>query len=242
MNYILILGAKSELAKELAILYAKEGFGVILAGRNIDSLADFSESLKSKYNTTAHLSEFDLCEFEKHKEFYQNLRVKPYGIIVATGNYLLQGKIHPNNKDILNCINTNITGPVSLLSFFIEDMKRLKKGFIVGISSVSGERGRKKNYIYGCSKAAFTTYLSGIRNELYNYNVHVLSVICGYIQSDLRRDGYGKYLEAHPSEIARIVFNGQRNNRNIIYVKWYWKILMLIIKIIPEFVFKRLNI
>ncbi len=242
MKYILVLGAKSKLAKELAILYAKEGFGIILAGRDIDTLTDFSESLKSKYNTTVDLAEIDLCEFEKHEQFYLNLRAKPYGIIVATGNYIQQGQNEPNNKDILNCINTNITGPVCLLSFFIEDMKKLKRGFIVGISSVSGERGRKKNYIYGCSKAAFTTYLSGIRNELYNYNVHVLSVICGYIKSDVRRDGYGKYLEAYPSEIAKIVFDGQKNNRNIIYVKWHWKIVMFIIKIIPEFIFKRLSI
>ena len=116
----------------------------------------------------------------------------------------------------LNTINVNFTGAVSILNIIANDMEKSKNGFIVGVSSVAGDRGRKANYIYGSSKAAFSAYLSGLRNRLFESKVQVLTVKPGFV--------------------------AQQKGKDILYTKSIWKLIMLIIKHIPEWKFKRMSI
>ena len=148
----------------------------------------------------------------------------------------------PKKFRIISPIDT----PLFLFFLILDDRLRSgfntfenrKKGFIVGISSVSGGRGRQKNYIYGSSKSGFTTYLSGLRNKLHSSGVHVMTVIPGYI----RETEENTYLSSTPNYLAKSIFTSQQKRRDVIYVKWYWKYILFIVNIIPEFIFKRTNI
>ena len=242
MDYILIIGAKSELAKNIAVIYASKGYSLYLTGRNIQSLSKFSENLISDYSINVKLIELDLNQFVANKAFLQMLETLPLGVICATGYYPNQLEAQIDNNEMLNTITANFTGPVSIINYLVEEMKKIRKGFVIGISSVSGERGRKKNYIYGSAKSAFTTYLSGLRNDLHNHNIHVMTVILGFIKDGTEINFLKKILSAKPREIAESIVSNQVSCNNVVYFKWHWKYIMFIVRNIPEFIFKRINI
>ena len=122
-------------------------------------------------------------------------------------------------------------------------MLRRKKGTIVGISSVAGERGRQSNYLYGSAKAGFTAYLSGLRNRLFHKGVHVVTVQPGFVYTSMTENlKLPALLTAKPEDVADAVYQRCKKKKNIIYVKWFWRWIMLIIKIIPEFMFKKLKL
>jgi short-subunit dehydrogenase len=243
MSYVLIIGAKSDIGKELARVYAKNGYNLYLAGRDIDLLEEFSIDIKLRSGVNVSLKEFDITDFNNHQEFYETLEPKPLGVIVVSGFMADQIDCQNDWNKTLNTINVNFTGAVSILNIISNDMQKNRNGFIVGISSVAGDRGRKANYIYGSSKAAFSAYLSGLRNRLSEYNINVLTVKPGFVNTKMTEDlDLPPKLTANPDEVALDIFNAQQKGKNILYTKAIWQFIMLIIKHIPEFIFKKLNI
>lgn len=241
--YILILGAGSDVAGELAKQYAKEGYNLYLAGRNQKELQKDARDLKIRYSINATALSFDAIQMDKHKSFYSKLREKPLGVICVFGYLGEQKKAETDFSESQKIIETNFTGVVSILNVAAEDMEVRKQGFIIGIGSVAGDRGRKSNYIYGASKGALCTYLSGLRNRLARSNVNVLTVKPGFIATKMTENmDLPGLLTAKPEEVARDIFMAQRKKRDIIYTSWFWKWIMLIIKLIPEKIFKKLNL
>lgn len=243
MSYVLIIGAKSDIAKEVAREYAKNGYDLYLAGRNIGEVENFENDIKIRSNADVKVKEFDITKFETHNDFYNSLEPKPLGVIVVAG-YMAEQKSCENEwSETLNTINVNFTGAVSILNIIANDMEQNKNGFIVGVSSVAGDRGRKANYIYGSSKAAFSAYLSGLRNRLHESGVKVLTVKPGFVATKMTAGlDLPAKLTALPEDAAKDIYKAQQKNREVLYTKWIWRYIMLIITAIPEFIFKRLSI
>ena len=243
MPYVLIVGAKSDIAKELAKEYARNGYNLYLAARRSESLSDLSSDIRIRYGVDVQLKELDITDFQSHVGFYESLNPKPLGVIVVSGYMADQKECEKDWAKTLNTINVNYTGPVSLLNIVANDMEQNKNGFIVGISSVAGDRGRKANYIYGSSKAAFSAYLSGLRNRLYDSNVQVLTVKPGFVNTKMTQGlNLPKRLTAEPRDVAVDIFKAQQNKKDVLYTKARWRLIMFIIKNIPEFMFKKLNV
>jgi short-subunit dehydrogenase len=114
---------------------------------------------------------------------------------------------------------------------------------MVGISSVAGDRGRKSNYIYGSAKAALTAYLSGLRNRLYDAQVHVMTVKPGFVATKMTEGmDLPEKLTAQPQQVAEDIYNAQQKGKNVLYTKWVWRYIMMIIRAIPEWKFKGMSI
>ena len=113
---------------------------------------------------------------------------------------------------------------------------------MIGISSVAGERGRAANYVYGSAKR-FTTFLSGLRNRLAQKGVYVITVLPGFVHTKMTLGmNLNPKLTAEPDEVAQAIFMAVKRNRNVVYVKPIWRLIMMIIRNIPENVFKKLSI
>ncbi len=243
MKYVLIIGAKSELGMELASVYAKNNYNLYLAGRSIEKIQSQSEILGKQNNNKVILCELDVTDVNSHKDFYDSLKIKPIGIIYVAGYYPDQNKALLNWEETSNAININYVGALSLLNLAVIEFQESQKGFIVGITSVAGLRGRGKNYIYGSTKAAFIAYLNGLRNSLTKYNVNILTVIPGFIKTKKSmQTNLPRFLFTNPKALAINIFDSQQANRGIIYSAFIWRVIMLIIKIIPDFIFKRMSI
>jgi hypothetical protein len=146
-------------------------------------------------------------------------------------------------NETFNTINVNFTGAVSMLNIIANDFEARKSSFIIGISSVAGDRGRKANYIYGSAKAGFSAYLSGLRNRLFGSGVHVLTVKPGFVATKMTEGlDLPEKLTAHPEAVAKDIFVAQQKGKDVLYTKSIWRLVMLIIKHIPEGIFKKLSI
>ena len=244
MKSVLILGAKSDIAKVSAEEYAKIGYDLILAGRNIQKeMQHFKLELLSNYKCNITLVEFDIVDLKMHTSFFESLEKQPDGVISFIG-YLspASGKNHDLNE-IQKVINTNYIGQISIINQFADYYEKIGKGFIVGISSVAGDRGRKSNYIYGSSKAGFTTYLSGLRNRLASKNIQVLTIKPGFVYTKMTRNiEMPSILISSAKYVGKKIVESQQNGKNITYIPGYWRIIIFIIKIIPEIIFKRTNL
>lgn len=243
MSYVLIIGAKSDIAKELGREYAKNGYDLYLAARNSESLEELSKDIETRTNSNVKLKEFDITKFKTHQKFYDTLEEKPLGVIIVAGYMAEQEECEKDWEKTLNTINVNFLGAVSILNIIANDMERNKNGFIVGVSSVAGDRGRKANYIYGSAKAGFSAYLSGLRNRLHESGVNVLTVKPGFVATKMTEGlDLPKKLTAQPEEVASDIYNAQKKGKDILYTKGIWKFVMLIIKHIPEVLFKRMSL
>jgi decaprenylphospho-beta-D-erythro-pentofuranosid-2-ulose 2-reductase len=243
MPTALILGATSDIAAAIAAKFAMHKYDIQLAARNIEQLTAIQSDLQIRYQVSCSLHPFDALRFDTHSSFFDQLVTKPDVTICVFG---LLGENEAARKDWLQAasiIHTNYTGAVSILNVISNYYESEKKGVIVGISSVAGERGRQSNYIYGSAKAGFTAYLSGLRNRLQKENVHVLTVLPGFVYTKMTENlKLPKPLTAAPKEVAEAVYNGVANSRNVVYVRWMWRWIMLIIKLIPEPIFKKMKL
>ncbi|MEY4903021.1 MAG: hypothetical protein RLZZ292_836 [Bacteroidota bacterium] len=241
---ILILGAKSDIAEAVAYRFAQEGYTILLAARQaVPYLSPLAADLQLKYNIVALSIEFDGTNFDEHAAFYSNLKSKPNIVISCFGYLGEQKKAETNIEETLNIINTNYLGHISILNSVANDFERRKEGTIIGISSVAGERGRQSNYLYGSAKAGFTAYLGGLRNRLYPNNVHVMTVKPGFVRTKMTEGlPLPKSLTASPQQVANDIYNGYKKQKNTIYVLPIWRYILLIIRNIPEFIFKRLHL
>jgi hypothetical protein len=243
MRQLLIIGAKSDIAKECAKVFANNGFDLILASRDVSELEDFKNDLVIRYKRSVILKEFDIIDFKSHEEFYTSIDIKPVGVIVASGVMYEQKECENDFAKTLNTINVNYTGAVSILNIIANDFENNKYGFIIGISSVAGDRGRASNYIYGSSKAAFSSYLSGLRNRLCACGVDVLTVKPGFVNTKMTEGlDLPENLTANSNDVAEDIYSAYKKGKDILYTKSIWFIIMTIIKLIPEFIFKKLKI
>ncbi|MCB0493070.1 MAG: SDR family oxidoreductase [Cyclobacteriaceae bacterium] len=238
---VLILGASSDVGKSLAEYYYSKGYGLVLAARNTSLV----EAYLSKWpdRNEVKLLSFDANEFSQHKEWFTNMGIVPDITICVFGYLGDQEKASRNWDECNRILISNYSGAVSILNVVAEVYRVKKKGVIAGISSVAGDRGRQSNYFYGSAKAGFTAYLSGLRNSLLSSGVHVLTVKPGFINTKMTAGlNLPKPLTAQPEQVAKAVYLGCKNRRNTIYVLPIWRLIMLVIKWIPEFIFKRLKL
>jgi len=140
-------------------------------------------------------------------------------------------------------IDTNYTGAVSILNIVADDFEQRKSGAIIGISSVAGDRGRQSNYIYGSAKAALTAYLSGLRNRLAKSKLQVMTVKPGFVRTKMTANlPLPGPVTAKPHQVANDVFKAYRKQNDVIYTLWMWRYLMLVVRHIPEAIFKRMSL
>ncbi len=243
MQTVLILGAGSDIAIAIAKKFAANQYSVQLAARNTDQLKPLQSDIRIRNTVECTVHPFDALAFSTHQPFFDSLVPKPNVTICVFGIMEDEDAAFENFASTQRMIDTNYTGAVSILNIAAKYYITQKQGTIVGISSVAGERGRQSKLIYGSAKAAFSAYLAGLRNKLFKDHVHVVSVKPGFVFTKMTEDlKLPALLTAQPSEVADAVYRAVQQKKNTVYVKWMWRWIMLIIKNIPEFQFKKMKL
>ncbi|MBX2963565.1 MAG: SDR family oxidoreductase [Cyclobacteriaceae bacterium] len=240
---VLLLGANADMAESMARHFAQRGYQLLLASRNTEKLASLESDLKIRYDADVQVFRFDANDYPSHHAFYHSLPVKPDVVVVAFGvlgdTEMAMGDWNSSQE----IISANFTGAVSIVNVVALDFQQRQAGTIVGISSVAGERGRQSNFIYGSAKAGFTAYLSGLRNRLTRHKVHVVTVKPGFVRTKMIADvPTPVLLTATPDQVAKRIDRAIQKRKNVIYVLPVWRYIMLVIKLIPEFIFKKLSL
>jgi len=240
---ILILGSSSDISKAVANYFSKNGYEIFLASRKPEEMNSFIGELKNKYNVEVACYKFDVLDYKLFEGFIENLPYLPKVIISLIGDMGIQENSVSDLLLAKKIMRTNYEGPANILEMIAQKLKERNHGAIIGVSSVAGDRGRKSNYIYGSAKAAFTSYLSGLRNKLSNTNVKVITILPGFVKtSSTKNMNLPLLLTSKPEKVAKVIYDSYKNNKDVVYVGFVWKYIMIIIKLIPEFIFKKLNL
>lgn len=243
MPTVLLLGASSDIAIALAKKFAAAGYGLQLAARNAERLRPLQSDLSIRFHIPCDLCEFDAARPDQHAAFFNGLSTHPDITISVFGYMSDQLQAESDWAACEKMLVINYIGAVSILNLAAASYAARHQGTIVGISSVAGERGRQSNYFYGSAKAGFTAYLSGLRNRLFREGVQVLTVKPGFVYTRMTEAmTLPALVTATPEQVADAIYKGVVNKKNVIYVKWFWRWIMLLIKMIPEIVFKKMKL
>ena len=238
---VVILGATCNLGIELSFIYAKNNFNLILISRNYEKTDNLRNSINQKFpDITITVYELDILDLNSQNIVYNKIKQVPAGIISLVGETHQVEKI--NEKNLLNIININFTYLINFLSFFLNDFEKKNEGFVICVSSVAGLRGRGKNFIYGSAKAALITFLSGCRNYLNDKNVFIMTVLPGFIKNNNdKKKIFENFLQIEPSVLAKKIYLAQKQKKKIVYSNFLWKLIMLIIQLLPNKIFNKIK-
>ena len=239
MSTLLVLGATSDMARATALKFALNGWDIQFAGRNQEKVSVIAQDIAVRSGRKTSAYSFNVLESESASQLWESLPEKPDVVLCAIG---LLGDQQVARHDMSlagEILQSNFTGLVPILSLTADYFEEQRNGCIIGISSVAGGRGRASNYIYGSAKAGFTAFLSGLRSRLARKKIHIMTVKPGFVATRMTEGmELPPTLTASPDEIATAIWNGFNKKRNIIYVKPIWRLVIFIIKHIPECIFK----
>ena len=241
MNFkktVLILGANSDVAKQAIKLYVQKNYFVMAASRDLSSIKTFLENNTIGENQV-QLMHFDAEDFASHQRFYKELPTKPNIVVYAAGFLVQNEKAFHDFEATFKMMKVNYAGAVSILNIIAFDKENKSLERIIGLSSLSGVRGRKSNFIYGSTKSAFTQYLAGLRQELSNRNITVNALVIGYINTKINEGlDLNKSLIMQPDYVAKHIVDA--GSGFTIVPNWKWKLIYKILKYSPEFLVAKL--
>lgn len=236
---VLIIGARSDIGMALAHRFAAAGHPVQLAVRGAAGLEADAADIALRHATSASVHELDILETGTFAAFLDALPVLPEVAICLVGLLGDQPTAQHDPQVAALTMRSNYEGPALLTGLIAEHFAHRGSGTIIGISSVAGERGRASNYIYGSAKAGYTAFLSGLRNRLSKSGVHVMTVLPGFVRTQMTAGmDLPARLTAEPGAVADAVFRAAAKRRDVIYVKPVWRLVMAVIRTIPERIFK----
>jgi short-subunit dehydrogenase len=240
---ILIIGARSDIGKAVAHKFASLGHPLQLAARNADTLKADKTDIELRHNVPVTLHAFDALATDTHEAFIKGIPELPHVAICVVGLMGRQDDSERDSEAAGRIMRSNYEGPASILAVLANRFEQRGSGILVGISSVAGERGRATNYVYGSAKAGFTAFLSGLRNRLAKRGVHVVTVLPGFVATQMTEGmDLPVRLTAQPSEVADAISRAVERKKDVIYVRPIWRLIMTIIRNIPERVFKGMKI
>ncbi len=245
MKTILLIGACSAIAQATARLYAQAGCSLFLVARNAAALEEQKQDLLLRGAGAVHSAVLDVNDTELHGDIIRQA-CDALGTLdlalICHGTLPGQKRCEHNYPAIAEVIQTNTLGTIALLCQLAPVFQQQQSGCIAVITSVAGERGRASNYIYGSAKAAVSTYLQGLRASLHGSGVHVMEIRPGFVDTPMTTAFRKGPLWSTPENVAGIIQRGVSRQRNTLYAPWFWRWIMLVIRSIPEALFKRLSL
>lgn len=235
---ILIVGATSSLAQAMCRALAARGHALILAGRDKEELAMLAADLSIRHHADCSVLAADFLD--------SNFSVRPFiaeaggfkTLVMAAGD-MGNGDIK-SLADIAFTIHLNYTLPAQICAAAAEALAGRGGGTIAVISSVAGDRGRARIASYSSAKAALTSFASALRQAYGKQNVHVMTVKPGFTDTPMTW-GMKSPLMASREYVAGKIIAAMDKKQDVVYVPWFWRFIMLIIRHLPERIFKKLS-
>jgi decaprenylphospho-beta-D-erythro-pentofuranosid-2-ulose 2-reductase len=244
MERILICGATSSIAFEVAKCFAGRKARLFLAGRSIEKLSRIERELAALGAAQVATQAIDLTDFDRHRSLVDSAVDALGGIdavLIAHGSRGDQKACEMDVRETMKELTTNCTSVISLLTILANYFEAEKRGCIAVICSVAGDRGRQSHYVYGTAKGALSIFLQGLRNRLHKSGVKVITIKPGFVDTPMTAPLKKNRLFAKASTAGRSIYKGMLKERGVMYVPWFWRPIMAVVKTIPESVGKRLN-
>ena len=241
----LILGATSAIAHETAKCFARDGATLFLVARNAAKLEAAANDLKVRGAKRVDTYVLDFTEREKHPEMF-DAALEALGsidmLLIAHGVLSDQQHCEQSVEETLYSLETNAISVISLLTIGANYFEQQHKGCIAVISSVAGDRGRPSNYVYGTAKAAINAFMQGLRARMAKSGVAVVTIKPGYVDTPMTAPYKKNPLYASARAIGEGTYAAMMHGKDVVYLPWFWRPIMLLVCAMPERIFKRLSL
>jgi decaprenylphospho-beta-D-erythro-pentofuranosid-2-ulose 2-reductase len=243
---IIIIGATSAIAEAVARRYAESGAQLFLVARNNDKLQLIANDLKIRGASAVQTWIMDANDSEAISPMLDAAwnAFNSYDVaLIAHGTLPDQARTETDMIYALDQFRTNGDSVIACLTGLAMRFEPQGKGVIAVISSVAGDRGRASNALYGAAKAAINTYTSGLRVRLFKSGVHVLLIKPGFVTTPMTAElDLPARLTVTADKVATDIQKAINKRKNVLYTPWFWQWIMLIIRTIPEFLFKKMKL
>jgi short-subunit dehydrogenase len=239
----LILGASSSIARAFAREAAKRGAMVTLAGRDLEDLEASARDAELRGAPKARILSCDASDPASRAACITEAAIPgtTLNVFLAIGQMPEQQAMDAEPALVSRMIEATYAGPVALLQGLAPEFERQQGGRVVIVGSVAGDRGRRRNYLYGSAKAGLATFAEGLRARLFPAGATVTLVKPGFVDTSMTWGLAGMFLVSSPEDCAAAMMRAAENGRAEIYHPFFWRFIMLIIRNIPAFIMKRLN-
>ncbi|MBC8069896.1 MAG: SDR family NAD(P)-dependent oxidoreductase [Deltaproteobacteria bacterium] len=241
MLRVLILGATSAIAAEIALRYAQRGATLYLVGRSAEKLTDVCARLG---DAVLGWELADLDETARNAAVVERAITTLGGLDIAVIAHGLLGDQRASEHDWAaadQILRTNLASPVSLLLPIADHCERVGAGHIAVLSSVAGDRGRPRNFTYGAAKAGLTVYLQGLRSRLWSAGVGVHTFKLGPVDTPMTVDHPKSILFARADAVAETIVEGIDRGVAEAYVPKFWRPILGVVRRLPESWFQRVG-
>lgn len=246
MKRVLIIGATSAIATACARLWAEQGGEFFLVARSADKLAQTAADLTARGAKAVTVHCMDATDFAAHAPMLETCvgTLQQIDIaLIAHGTLPDQKACEQDVTVALAELSNNGTSVIGLLTLLANRFEVQRCGTLAVISSVAGDRGRPSNYLYGTAKAAVSTFCEGLRARMFKVGVHVITIKPGFVDTPMTQGlSLPAALLATPEQVAIRMVKGIQNKADTLYVPGFWRLIMLIIKTVPNIIFKRLSL
>ncbi|MFC0711978.1 SDR family oxidoreductase [Azorhizophilus paspali] len=246
MKKILIVGATSAIATACARLWAAQGSEFFLVARNGEKLEQTAADIEARGACRVTCHNMDATDYAAHPAMLEHCLAILQQIdiaLIAHGSLPDQKSCEQDVGVALREFANNGTSVIALLTVLANHFEEQHCGSLAVISSVAGDRGRPSNYLYGTAKAAVSTFCEGLRARLFKVGVHVMTIKPGFVDTPMTQGlQLPAALVAKPEQVARRIVKGLECRANTLYTPGFWALIMLIIRLIPIGIFKRINL
>lgn len=242
---ILVLGATSAIAQAYARRMAA-GNRFVLAGRRADRLAEIAADLIARGAASAEPFAIDLAKIDGIEDAVRGLKDRfgnPDEVLVAYGTLGDQAASEQDLAAARSTLDTNFTSVGLWTLALLKEHPSAAPLTIVAIGSVAGDRGRASNFIYGSAKAGLDRFMEGLAQKYDGSSVRVIRVKPGFVDTPMTAAiKKGGPLWATPDRVAADIQRAVAKGKRVVYTPWFWWPIMMIIRHLPWFIFKRLKV
>jgi short-subunit dehydrogenase len=242
---VLIVGATSAIAEAVARIFAVRKDALYLVGRRADALEAMAEDLRIRGARDVGIDTLDGNDVAAQEDVVQRAVQFLHGldtVLIAYGTLSDQKACERSAALTAQELAVNAVSIAALLTRLAPILEARKAGAIAVISSVAGDRGRQSNYVYGSAKALLSAFMSGLRQRLYKSGVAVITIKPGFVDTPMTAAFRKGRLWAEPQAVARGIVRAIDRGTPVAYLPGFWYPIMLMIRAIPERLFRKLSL
>jgi decaprenylphospho-beta-D-erythro-pentofuranosid-2-ulose 2-reductase len=238
-----VVGGTSEIARAvLRGLVPRRLTRIVLAGRDTESLASAAKELAA-LGAEAMVATLDVTDVDGHAAFAEEAAERLGQIDLVL---LAAGILGDQDADAVDpvathrVLETNCSGPASVLTAFANVLKRQGEGRIVVLSSVAGVRVRPANYVYGSSKAGLDGFARGMAGALSGSGVSVTVVRPGWVATRMTAGRAPAPFATTADAVAADVVKGLERGAEVVWSPPVLRAVFAGMRILPEALWRRL--